>query len=433
MKCQVALAAQSSTIGADGGTGTVTVTTSPECPWTVSTGVNWLSGLSPASGQGSGTVEFGVAPNPLPAVRDGDIVVNEHRLRVSQQAAPCRFEVRPGSLALDSDGGSREVAVATATACSWTVVADAGWISFTTPVTGSGDGTVSVSIAPNVGGEQRNGTITLGDQKLTVAQAAAGLSCTYTIGVTADVAIAASGGTGVVAVSTGAGCAWTVSSNVAWITVTSGASGTGNGAVEFSVAANTGGTRAGVITMAGRAFTVTQAAAAIPCTYAISPTSDTATALGGTGTVGVTPGNGCNWTASSNANWLIVTSGASGTGNGAVAFSVAANPGAARAATITVAGRTFTVTQATLVCSYTINPTSVDIPATPGTGTVTVSTNAGCAWTASSNANWITVTSGASGTGSGTVGFSVAQNTGKKDRTGTVTIAGRTFTITQTH
>ena len=50
LKCQVALAAPSSTIGPDGGTGTITVTTSPECPWDVSTGATWLSGLSPDLG-----------------------------------------------------------------------------------------------------------------------------------------------------------------------------------------------------------------------------------------------------------------------------------------------------------------------------------------------------------------------------------------------
>jgi YD repeat-containing protein len=60
-----------------------------------------------------------------------------------------------------------------------------------------------------------------------------------------------------------------------------------------------------------------------------------------------------------------------------------------------------------------------------------VTAGAGCAWTAVSNAGWITVTSGASGTGNGTVGYSVAANGGSDQRQGTVTIAGQTFTVTQ--
>ncbi len=170
LKCQVALAAPSSTIGPDGGTGIITVTTSPECPWDVSTGANWLSGLSPASGQGTGTVEFRAAPNPLPSVREGDIIVNENRLRVSQQAAACRVELRSASLTIDAGGGTREVAVSAPSGCSWTAATDASWISFTTPVTRSGDGSVGVSIAPNRGDERRVGTIVVGDQRFTVTQ-----------------------------------------------------------------------------------------------------------------------------------------------------------------------------------------------------------------------------------------------------------------------
>ena len=138
LKCQVALAASSSSIGPDGGMGAVTITTAPECPWDVSTAANWLSGLSPTSGQGTSTVEFRVAPNPLPSVREGEIVVNDNRVRVSQQAAPCRFELRPTSFTIDARGGTREVAVSTLSGCSWTIATDANWISFATRVTGSG-------------------------------------------------------------------------------------------------------------------------------------------------------------------------------------------------------------------------------------------------------------------------------------------------------
>jgi hypothetical protein len=82
-------------------------------------------------------------------------------------------------------------------------------------------------------------------------------------------------------------------------------------------------------------------------------------------------------------------------------------------------------------CTYAISPTSVRMDEKEGHGTVTVSAGTGCAWTATSNANWITVTSGASGTGSGSVTFSIERNTRDDDRTGTLTIAGRTFTVRQ--
>ncbi|HLM55729.1 MAG TPA: M36 family metallopeptidase [Pyrinomonadaceae bacterium] len=82
-------------------------------------------------------------------------------------------------------------------------------------------------------------------------------------------------------------------------------------------------------------------------------------------------------------------------------------------------------------CTYSISPTSASQPAAGGSGTVSVTAGAGCNWTAASNASFITVTGGASGTGSGTVSYSVAANTATTSRTGTLTIAGRTFTVTQ--
>jgi Zn-dependent metalloprotease len=82
-------------------------------------------------------------------------------------------------------------------------------------------------------------------------------------------------------------------------------------------------------------------------------------------------------------------------------------------------------------CSFSISPTGAAQPAGGGTGTVSVTATAGCSWTAVSNAAFITITSGASGTGSGTVAYSVAANTATASRTGTLTIAGQTFTVTQ--
>ncbi len=80
------------------------------------------------------------------------------------------------------------------------------------------------------------------------------------------------------------------------------------------------------------------------CTGSINPTGVNAPAAGGSGSVNVTAA--CSWTAISNAAWITVTSGSGGTGNGNVAYSVAANPGLARTGTITVASQTFTVSQA---------------------------------------------------------------------------------------
>lgn len=83
-----------------------------------------------------------------------------------------------------------------------------------------------------------------------------------------------------------------------------------------------------------------------------------------------------------------------------------------------------------ITCSFSLSASSQTFPASGGAGTVNVITTSGCGWTTSSNASWITVTSGTSGTGNGTVGFSIAANTGAA-RSGTLTIAGQTYTVNQ--
>jgi hypothetical protein len=67
----------------------------------------------------------------------------------------------------------------------------------------------------------------------------------------------------------------------------------------------------------------------------------------GSGSVNVTAPGGCGWTArSTTPSWLSITSGASGNGNGTVGFSVSANSGPQRSATILVGKQVVVITQA---------------------------------------------------------------------------------------
>jgi subtilisin family serine protease len=79
-----------------------------------------------------------------------------------------------------------------------------------------------------------------------------------------------------------------------------------------------------------------------------------------------------------------------------------------------------------------LSKTSESYPATAAVGSVNVSAAAGCNWTATSeDPGFITITSGGSGSGPGTVSFSISENPAAIARTGTLTIAGQTFTVLQ--
>src|SRR5688572_4425029 len=140
------------------------------------------------------------------------------------------------------------------------------------------------------------------------------------------------------------------------------------------------------------------------CTFSLAPTSQNFSSPNGNSTtVDVTAGAACGWVATSNDSWITINSGASGSGNGTVNYSVAANTtGVQRTGSMTIAGINFVVTQEG-VCTAGISPTSAPFTSVGGGGAISVSGTVFCTWTAVSNASWITVTSGASGTGLGTV------------------------------
>jgi photosystem II stability/assembly factor-like uncharacterized protein len=82
-------------------------------------------------------------------------------------------------------------------------------------------------------------------------------------------------------------------------------------------------------------------------------------------------------------------------------------------------------------CVFTLNPTSAIFDSTGGTGSVAVTTSQGCEWTATTTASWITLNAPSTGVNDGVVTFSVAANTDAASRTGTVSIGGQAFTVSQ--
>ncbi len=163
----------------------------------------------------------------------------------------------------------------------------------------------------------------------------------------------------------------------------------------------------------------TAGAAPPPCVYAIATTSRSGGAGSTTGTVGVTAGSGCAWTAASDSAWLDVTGGASGSANGTVSYSVDANPTTAqRIGRLTIAGKTFTFTQAGATCAYSVSPASRSV--TAASGSVSVTAGTGCAWTAAvrelaDRLEW------RQRIGNGTISYNVAANTASA-RTATLSV-----------
>jgi hypothetical protein len=434
-KCQFTLAPGSQTIAAAGGSGTVVVTAASGCAWNVTDVPGWITIDSGANGTGNGTVNYSVVANPTGGPRTATLTIAGRTFAVTQQAATttCSYSLDHASQPFGSAGGAGTPIVVTATTgCAWTATSSDAWITGVTPGSGTGTGTVNYSVAANPNGSPRTGTLTIAGQTFTVSQQAATTTCSYSLD-HASQSFTALGGAGTpIAVTATAGCSWTATSSDAWIIGVTPATGTGNGTVNYSVAANpTGSPRTGTLTIAGQTFTVSQQAAT--CSYSLDHASQSFTALGGAGTpIAITATPGCAWTATSSDAWITGVTPGTGTGNGTVSYSVAANPtGSPRTGTLTIAGQTFTVSQQAATCSYSLDHASQSFTALGGAGTpIAITATPGCAWTATSNAIWITGVTPGSGTGNGAVNFIVTANL-LGARTATLTIAGQTFTVSQ--
>jgi hypothetical protein len=404
-----------------GGQSSIDVQTQPECDWTASTAATWISQLAPTSGQGPRRITFQIGVNPEPVARQADIVVGEARFTVRQNAAACGFTINPTSAALPVAGGGGTVEVTGLSGCVWTTVAHEPWITAVGGANGNGNGSMTYTVAAN-SGPPRKGTLSIAGETFTVTQQS---GCAFSVAPTSQSA-AATGATGSAGVTTEAGCAWDARSEAPWIAITSAAQGSGPGEVTFNVAAHTGPARTGTLFIAGETFTVTQASG---CTFSIQPAALTSVPAGGqSGTTTVTTSAGCAWTATTSESWITFPNDASGTGPGTLAFQVQPNDSPDRAGSFFVQGQEFRITQAG-GCTYALQATQQAAGAGGGSLSTTMNTGPGCLWTATSNAPWITLTSG-SGAGPGSLSYTVGANTGPA-RLGTITAQGQTLTVSQ--
>jgi hypothetical protein len=348
--CVPALNPASASLPQGGGPGSFNFSMPSICSWTAVSNVGWITVTSGASGSGAGMVGYSVAANSG-AQRVGTITVNGHAFTVTQDPNPssCGYSLNKSNETVSEQASSGALSLTAGAGCAWTATSNAtSWLTITSPPSGSGVGSapINYSIAAN-SGQQRVGSIsiTVGGQTFatfSVTQSPNPASCTFALNPGSQ-SFGVRGGSGSFSITTGPGCFWDAATSNGWITITSGATGAGAGAVTFTVQTDNGGSRAGSISVRGQVFTVTQCSSF----EEISPTSDSFEENGGTGSVTVSGATGCPWSATSNASWITITSGASGNGNGSVNYQVGVYPvlDGVRLGTITVAGRTVTISQ----------------------------------------------------------------------------------------
>jgi subtilisin-like proprotein convertase family protein len=169
------------------------------------------------------------------------------------------------------------------------------------------------------------------------------------------------------------------------------------------------------------------------CAFTLSPIAQAFPVAGGSGNFGINMPSGCFWSASTNSSFVTINSALNGTGGGAINFSVAANMSGAREGFIDVTNgvvtRTFQVQQPS-GCPVSLSQSTLNFGAAGGAGNVSVTAGAVCSWQATTNANWIQITS-AQQSGDGQATFTVSPNTSGNLRSAIVTIGAQTVSVSQ--
>jgi hypothetical protein len=168
-KCAIAVSGSPASFGANGGTGTLTISTTRECAWSAAAEAPWIALKAGTSGQGDASLPYSVANNPATAPRSAAIVVGSERVQLSQAAAACRYQLSRAADTVGAGGGSVSVDIETLSGCQWSAATDVGWLAIASGTSGSSSATIVLSVGENAG-PARTGHLTAGGQTFSVAQ-----------------------------------------------------------------------------------------------------------------------------------------------------------------------------------------------------------------------------------------------------------------------
>ena len=405
--------------------------------WSVTPSNSWISIVDAGNGQGGDLVTIAIAENPSYKARTGTVKIGTETFTVTQQGRPTAalsFNVSPANSTASVNGANGTIAVTATPDLPWVATSEANWLTiYAATATGAGNGNVVYSASPNPTLAQRTG-------KIRVKPESASGIMSKVHNVTQPAATAALSSGGYEFEAAGGSCSvevlcadivqWSISESLDWLTVNGSTSRTGPGTVTLQASAN--GTiypRSGKVTIAGKTFSVSQKARGVEVEYDTKLFGTD----GGYESISIHPDGNASWTAvASDATWITIFQGDSGTGDGEIMYIVApyVGDGTARTGWITVGDKKIYITQRAYALN--IEPNGSVVKGNNGAGEFGVSANIGSVWTAIVTEPWIALVSGYdAGTGNGTVRFICEDNNTGKTRVGKIVVAGEVYTITQ--
>ena len=412
------------------GGGGAAIITSGSGTWTAAVSDSWIT-LNATSGSVGYPVAYTVSANTNVETRVGYVYVSGYTHTVTQEGRGA--DVNKTNITVEHQGGNGAINIVAEDRMVWQARPNVDWISVS-PTSGAGAGSVKYQVAPFNEVLTRQGTMTIAGNTVTVFQYGRRMALdSYSIAKDWHAHVIP------ITVDALAITEWKVMPNASWISVVDAGNGKGGDLVSIAISENPSyKARTGTVTIGTETFTITQEGRT-DLAFSVSPAQSTASVEGAYGLIAVTATPDLPWTAKSGVNWVTIQSAtASGAGNGNVVYSASPNSTLYdRTGMITVtpekasgvAAKTHTVKQPAAVSVLSLS--GYEFEAAGESCAVEVSVADIVEWKVEESLDWLTVNGSTSRTGPGTVTLQAAANDTVYPRSGKVTIARKTFTVSQ--
>jgi hypothetical protein len=167
VRCQTTLSTPPTPLPADGASVKAVVTAARECSWSVSSEASWIQ-VAPSSGEGESEVTLTAAANDRASSRSGVVLVNDQRVTIAQEAAPCRFALERSQTRIGAGGGRVSVAVIAPGDCAWTASSSDSWARVPN-ASRTGPGEAQIEVQAHTG-DQRTAKLTIAGEVFTLTQ-----------------------------------------------------------------------------------------------------------------------------------------------------------------------------------------------------------------------------------------------------------------------
>lgn len=407
--------------------------------WEAIPDVEWLIVTSPTNGEGSANqgVAYRALLNESQNDRTGKIIVGGFEHTVVQEGSPPFIRVPQLATESDAEGGVEIVDVETN--LDWTASEGVEWLSISSGGSGTNYGSVVMELFENDSFDSREAVLTvsadsasIAAKEHTVVQAG---KVPY-LDIESDTTLfSEDGGTGAVTVDSNQD--WNASVSVAWITLTGSVSGAEDGTIAFLIAPNeTYDPRGSDILVNDQAIRISQdAQVGNPPFLDLSPVSGEVSAAGEVITVSLE--SNVDWAANESVDWVVISQGDSGTGNGSIVLEFDRNDSAeSRDMELTgtaqsgeVDPKVLRIVQSGSDPFLEIDSETTVFSENGGTGSITVDSNLD--WNVSVSVPWITLTDSVSGSGEANVSFSVEEFYSPDARIADVLVNDKAISIRQ--